>query len=225
MRLTPAQQASRRALDFEVIERMNGRIWSATAFSSSDDLAAARREIQSATDGSSAEWYRVRFDVPTLVGPGELEASTEIGFGLTSGNYPYSEPITWIVSSHVPYSPHFKEGSPVCIGEIWTEARGRMLLGQLFNRIARMLNWDEQMRGRGYRGWNGAAIDYHKRVYGGQPLDPKLMYPLVPLDITHGLGIVADDTTSGTNFEWFSFPSSPVQPRANDTDFFSWGAS
>lgn len=221
MRLTPAQQGSRRALDYEVIERMTGGIWTATAFESADDLAGRRRPITSAAGGSQAKWYQVRFDVPTLVGRGKLEPATEIGFGLTSGNYPYSEPITWIISKNVPYSPHFKAGSPVCLGEIWSEARGRMLLGQLFNHVARMLNWDERMRGGGYRGWNGAAIDHHQQAYHGRPITPNLRYPVLPVDITHGLGAVGDDNDAAA-FSLFSAGSVATAATNDESRFFSW---
>lgn len=61
-----------------------------------------------------------------------------------------------------------------------------MLLGQLFNHVARMLNWDEELPA-GYAGWNGAAIKYHRRHYRGKPLNPQLRYPVPPVSITHGI--------------------------------------
>jgi hypothetical protein len=165
---------------------MRGTLIDAQAYRSSEDLERARNPIAAVGDAHLAIKYKVTFRVPTLIGPGPMADATTIGFDLSTGNYPFSEPATWIISPHVPYSPHFKKGAPVCIGEIWKAGKGRMLLGQLFVHIAKLLNWEEVSRGGGYVGWNGAAIDYHARVFGGKPITPGLVYPALPIDITHG---------------------------------------
>ena len=41
-------------------------------------------------------------------------------------------------------------------------------------------------RGSGYRGWNGAAVDYWQRELKEQPITPGLTYPMLPTEITHG---------------------------------------
>lgn len=172
-------------LDFIVVERMNGDLLRAEAYRTHDDLAQRRNRIVAAVDGHEATRYRVAFAIPTLVGPGTFASSTEIGFDLGVPSYPHAEPATWIISPHVPYSPHFRRGFPVCIGEIWQLAQGRMLLGSLLVHVARLLNWDEVARGGGYVGWNAEAIAYHQRHYQGRPLNADLRYPTLPAEITH----------------------------------------
>ncbi|MGH9188535.1 MAG: hypothetical protein ACRD0Q_00650 [Acidimicrobiales bacterium] len=185
--LSPAELRTRLAFDYEVASRMVGRVFDLQAFASTADLAARRNPVEDETEGHRATKYRVLFSVPTLVGPGQFAPETEVGIDLSVRGYPIAEPLTWVQSSHVPFSPHFKKGAPVCIGEIWREARGHMLLGSLLVHIARLLNWDEIARGGGYVGWNPAAVAYHAEVYGQGALDPDLVYPSLPLQLTHGL--------------------------------------
>jgi hypothetical protein len=158
------------------------------AYRTTSDLQQQINPITSADEAHLATRYRALYHVPTLLGPGNFTPVTEIGFDLATGNYPFSEPATWIISSHVPYSPHFRQHAPVCLGELWPEAKGRMLLGQLIVHVARLLNWDEVARGGGYRGWNGQAIDYVARQHKGGPLNRRLRYPVLPVDFTHGVG-------------------------------------
>lgn len=185
--LTPSQLRTRLAFDYQVANRMAGTIFEVQAFASTADLVARRDLIDDEAEAHRATKYRVTFSVPTLIGPGQFAPETEIGLDLSVRGYPASEPLTWVQSSHVPFSPHFKKGAPVCVGEIWRDARGHMLLGSLLVHIARLLNWDEVARGGGYVGWNSAAVEYHARTYGDGPLDPALVYPSLPLELTHGL--------------------------------------
>ncbi len=182
-RLSAAERASRNAFDFQVVSAMSGTTWTATAYATTHDLERRARAVTREQDGARASKYLVSFAVPTLIGPGRFAETTVVGFDTDVGDYPYSEPLTWIACDHVPYSPHFRKGSPVCIGPLWRAAEGRMLLGQLFNHVARMLNWDERLE-PGYGGWNPAAVAYHRRHYG-RPLNPGLRYPPLPVGITH----------------------------------------
>ncbi|HEX8335483.1 MAG TPA: hypothetical protein VF621_02065, partial [Pyrinomonadaceae bacterium] len=99
-------------------------------------------------------------------------------------NYPFSEPGCY-VESRMPWSPHFLKGRPICLGEIWQQAQGTMLLGQLLVHIAKLLNFDEVARGGGYVGYNGEAIEYWKRVLGYQAITKNLPYPELPPEIIH----------------------------------------
>ena len=184
--LSPQQLASRLRLDHQVVAAMNQVVFDATAYSSRLALAAGHDPI-GPDRSAEATAYRVEFTVPTLIGPGQLAPTTTVGVDLNVRDYPYAEPSIFLIGDQVPYSPHFKAGMPVCIGEIWTEARGNLLLGQLLVHIARLLNWDETIRGGGYEGWNGEAIAYHRAHYGSRPLNPELRYPTVPVAITHGV--------------------------------------
>jgi hypothetical protein len=185
MSLTPAQLQSRRRLDYRIVRVMAGEVLRPEAYRTAEDLEHRTNPITSERDGHLATKYLVTFRVPTLIGPGRFAEETAIGFDLAVRDYPYAEPHTWIVSKHVPYSPHFRAGYPVCIGEVWCEEEGRWLLGHLLRHIARLLNWDEVARGGGYVGWNRDAVAYHRRVYNDRPLDPGLRYPVLPLAVTH----------------------------------------
>ncbi len=133
--------------------------------------------------------YTVTYHVPTLIGEGkgrgEFAPRTEMSIDLATPGYPLSPPNVVVISPHMPYSPHFRIGSPVCIGsEIWGDRRGHVTLGHLVIHLAKLLNWDEEMRGGGYVGWNAAAIAFHKRVFKSQPLNPDLVYPGLPKFLT-----------------------------------------
>lgn len=184
--LSPQQLASRLRLDYQVVSAMNHVVFDAAAYSSRLALAVGHDPIGE-DRAADATAYRVEFTVPTLIGPGQLAPTTTVGVDLNVRDYPYAEPSIFLIGDQVPYSPHFKAGMPVCIGEIWTEARGNLLLGQLLVHVARLLNWDETIRGGGYEGWNGAAMAYHRAHYGDRPLNPELRYPTVPVAITHGV--------------------------------------
>lgn len=187
MGLTPEQRESRLRFDFEVCSRIWGDVISGAAHRTSADLERHANPITSINDGHLATKYLVAFKVPTLVGPDRFQDVTTIGFDLSTGNYPFTEPATWIVGPEVPWSPHFRRGSPVCIGEMWRESGGKMLLAQLIVHVAKLLNWDEVARGGGYVGWNGQAVDYHRKKYGGKPLNQDIKYPALPTELTHGL--------------------------------------
>ena len=223
--LTPDQLRSRLDLDFRVLHDMSSPLFTATAFRSAADLRQRRTPVLHATDGRDATHYLVTFHVPTLIGPGRFSATTTIGLDLTVRGYPFVEPLTWLESDPVPFSPHFKRGAPVCIGEAWQQAGGRMLLGQLVIHVCRMLNWDEIARGGGYVGWNPDAIAYHHEHYGDRPLTEGLAYPTLPAHLTHGVeprhgpGFAlldadadADAVTNSTNGDReFPGPSNPFR--------------
>ncbi len=187
MRLRQHERHTRLKLDWEVCRAMSGDIFQATGYATSADLEARRRPTAAVVDAHRAEHWLVNFRVRTLIGPGVYAAETKVGFDLSVPDYPYEEPATFIDSSHVPWSPHFKQGKPVCIGEVWRESRGTMLLGSLLVYVAHLLNWDEKGRGGGYRGWNGEAIDWHRKYLDGRPLTPNLRYPALPHWLTHGI--------------------------------------
>lgn len=208
-KLTPEQLRSRLRFDFQVCQRLFGNILTGEAYRTTTNLEQRRNPVTLLDEGQFARKYRVDFHVKTLIGQGQFANTTTIGFDLDVPNYPFDEPITWLISSHVPYSPHFKSGSPVCIGEIWRAAEGHLLLGQLFIHIARLLNWDEVARGGGYQGWNGEAIAYHKRVYRGRPITENLHYPMLPTEIVYGLDS-SPSFSAGTGDQLFR-PLKPAQ--------------
>jgi hypothetical protein len=178
---------NRLRFDYEVVTRMANSVMRLTAYRNGTDLKAGTHPITTEAEAHQARHYRVEYRIKTLAGRGEYMDLTVVHVDLLcNGNYPYSEPACWVLSQPVPWSPHFKSGYPICLGEIWKEAKGNILLGQLLIHIARLLNFDEVARSGGYAGWNASAIAYWKQVLHLQPITPGLAYPVLPSDLTHG---------------------------------------
>ncbi|MBB5955822.1 hypothetical protein FHS29_002403 [Saccharothrix tamanrassetensis] len=151
------------------------------AYRTSWELEKRINPIRHDEDAAQAKKYRFLLRVPTLVSATEWAAETEIGIDVDVVDYPRRQPNTFILSTHTPWSPHFKPGAPVCIGaESWEARNGHVVLGDLVVHLQRLLNWDEKGRGSGYQGWNGAAIDHHRRVLGGRPLNASVVYAQLP---------------------------------------------
>ena len=179
--MRPKELAQRRQFDFRVVSDMRSPVFHFQAYRTTADLAADRNGITTAQEAAAAGKYKMTLRVPTLVGPGKMSEETVFGVDLDVADYPLTEPATWVISRPIPWSPHFAEGRPICIGaEFWLARKGHVTLGHLVEHVARMLNWDEKGRGPGYRGWNGEAIDYHRKHYRGGSLNPKLVYPALP---------------------------------------------
>jgi len=160
---------------------MRSTIFDFQAYRTTADLQQDRNRITRAEDASAASKYKMTLRVPTLVGPGTWSDETIFGVDLEVADYPLTEPATWLISSPIPWSPHFATGRPICIGwEFWVERKGHVTLGDLVEHVARMLNWDEKGRGSGYRGWNAEAIAYHAKHYKGRALNPQFSYPTPP---------------------------------------------
>ncbi len=176
-----ADLAKRLQFDFRILRDMRGPTFDFSAFASPGDRDQRRNEIKTLEDATRARKYKMVLRVPTLVAAGEFARETEFAVDLDVGDYPEQAPAVWVRSQVLPWSPHFRRGSPVCTGEeFWAPRRGHVTLGHLVQHLQRLLNWDEKGRGPGYVGWNGEAIAYHQRVYQGRPLDPEFMYAPLP---------------------------------------------
>jgi hypothetical protein len=177
---------SRLQLDFRVASRMRSPLMQIAAYRNVDDLQKRRNPITSDDDGHLATHYFVDYHIRTLVGRGVYSDRTGVNVDLqANNNYPFSEPGCWVVEGRMPWSPHFMKNRPICLGEIWLQAQGTMLLGQLLVHIAKLLNFDEVARGGGYVGYNGEAIEYWKSVLDYQPITRNLPYPELPRDILY----------------------------------------
>lgn len=184
VQLSPYQIKERLRLDYLICQKMFGSLFSGKAYRTTQDLELQRNPILSAEEGHLAKKYRIDFHVRTLIGPGEFTDLITIGIDLDVQNYPFEEPISWLISKPIPFSPHFRKGAPICIGEIWQFSEGEMLLGQLLVYIAKLLNWEPETRQEGYIGWNEEAAAYHQKIYKGSPLTKGLVYPLLPSKIS-----------------------------------------
>lgn len=180
---------TRLEFDYRVISEMASgtSVFEFVPYESISDLRSGR-----SYDGSSPAAYKVTFYVPTLVGEGsgtgEFVDTTDMAIDLRAVGYPVSPPNVTVLT-RIPYSPHFKQNFPVCIGsEAWTNRTGHVTLGHLVIHLAKLLNWDEEMRGGGYVGWNAAAIAFHQRVFGGRVLNRDLSYPALPSFLSGNTG-------------------------------------
>lgn len=173
--------AERRAFDLRVLSDMRCLTFDFEAYRTIQDLDSRRSPVTDPEAGPEVTKYRWIFRIRTHISRTKFEPVTEIGVNTDVQDYPRQPPGTWILSSHVPWSPHFMRNAPVCIGpELWAPTGGHITLGELAINIAHLLNWDEAGRGPGYSGYNREAIEYHKKAYRGQPIDPGLRYPVLP---------------------------------------------
>jgi hypothetical protein len=160
---------------------MFGPLFSGEAYRTSMDLELRKDPITLAHEAPFARKYRIEFHVKTLIGPGMFTNRITIGFDLDVPDYPFSEPISWLISPEIPFSPYFKKGTFVCIGDIWQWSKGEMYLGQLLVHIAKLLNWEPGTANPGYTGRNPEASAYYQRVFGKRPITEGLHYPALPL--------------------------------------------
>ena len=149
-----------------------------TAHFSADDARRGVNAIAPASTPSPPEHYRVLFDFDTLIARELRHRPIAVHFDvLANRNYPFTEPVCRVAGTPLPWTPHFDEAWPICIGDGWS-TNGKPLLVDLVVHIAKLLNYDEPPPRPGYHGYNGAAIEWWVGQ-GCQPLDPNLRYPLV----------------------------------------------
>jgi hypothetical protein len=173
--------ADRLRFDYEILNDMRCDTFDFEAYRTNWDLDRRANRITSLDQASDARKYRFVLRVPTLVSPGTWAPITEIGVDTDVNDYPEREPNTFVMSPHIPWSPHFKQGMPVCIGaEFWEARSGHIVLGELVVHLQRLLNWDEKGRGPGYVGWNGDAVEYQRTVLNGRPLNTTVVYAQLP---------------------------------------------
>jgi hypothetical protein len=182
-----ARLEARLAFDYVVVMAMADRcpLLDVEAYGSKPDLEARSNQITDPSQGHRATHYRTTHRIPTLIGPGTFADETVIHVDAEVAGYPNKAPASWVLTA-IPYSPHFRAGTVICIGEIW-DAPERVLLAHVIRHHARLLNWHEEARGGGYVGWNGAAIAYHRKHYGARPLNEGIQYPEIPADVAYGI--------------------------------------
>lgn len=185
-RLTPQQLQSRLKFDYQVVTKMRSPLLNITAYRSAFDLEKRTNPIVSEDEGGLATHYLVVYHMRTLVGPDRYSEKTSVKFDLlANGDYPFTRPACYVVSSQMPWTPHFREKLPVCIDHnMWEDAKGKLLLGNLFVHIAKLLNFDEIPRTEDYGGYTPEAADYWRTKLNRRPLDPDLVYPVLPAEIS-----------------------------------------
>lgn len=187
-RMSPPELDTRLALDFAVATAMSGDLMEVSAHRTLSDAQAGAALIVDPADARLARFYRVTFNVRTLVGRGTYRDFTVVVFDLlANGNYPFTDPASWVISRPLPWSPHFRDGSVICLGEIWSGSKGDILLGHLLNHVAKLLNFDEVARGGGYVGWNAEATSYWRNEMAEKPITLGLVYPVPDPRLTHAI--------------------------------------
>jgi hypothetical protein len=181
-KLTPEQLKTRLKMDYQIVTKMRDPLMSVTTYRNDADLEKRRNPIVSEDEGHLATHYLVTYYIRTLVGKDDYSEKTSVKFDLfANGNYPYTWPGCWVTSSRMPWTPHFKEGVPICIDhDLWEGYEGNMLLGQLFVHVAKLLNFDEIPRSENYGGLNPPAAAYWREVLDRKPITPNFPYPPLP---------------------------------------------
>jgi hypothetical protein len=152
-------------------------------------LAKRKRRIHSISQGKTAAYYLVNYNVRSLVGPAKYHTGFDVVFDLVSQkSYPEERSgssisaggIVATCASHPkPWSPHFLGSSgTVCRGSIWQGAQ-HTLLAHVIIHVARLLNWDEPMD-HVYGGWNPKAVEWWRKNLNSRPITSGLQYPSLP---------------------------------------------
>ncbi len=184
-RLTADELRSRLSFDYQTVTLMSCPLMEVEAYRNEDDLRAQRNKITSPEEGHLAVYYRVKYNLKTLVARGRYSNSTTVQFDLFADNdYPQSEPACSVMmpESELPWSPHFHPLFPICIGPIWKQSDGNMLLGELMVHVAKLLNFDEPPNPTIEHGYQPDAARYWVNELGRQPIS-KLVYPTLPVQI------------------------------------------
>jgi len=180
--LAPQQLHDRLTFDYRVAMAMRCPIMTVSAFRNLDDLVNQRNEIVSEEKSYLATNYRIDYFIKTLIGRDQYAEKTTVRIDLlANNNYPYSPPCCWVISKKMPWSPHFREGFPICIStELWEEGKGKVVLGELLIHIAKLLNLEEISRSEFYGGYNPQAAEYWRFKLNSHPINPQLTYPVLP---------------------------------------------
>jgi hypothetical protein len=193
--LTKQELHDRLRLDYEIVMNMRSPVMNVTAYRNANDLEVQRNPILSQEEGHLATHYLVDYYIKTLIGPDQYSDKTSVNFDLlANGNYPYTLPSCFVISSPMPWTPHFKEGCPVHTDyDLWEEAEGRMLLGHWLIFVAKLLNCDEIIpRAENYGGFNPLAMHYWRTKLKRQPITPTLAYPVLPSEVSSSVRSLFD---------------------------------
>ncbi len=214
MKLTPEQLKSRLKMDYQVVTRMRTPLIAVTAYCNADDLEKRRNPIVSEDQGHLATHYIVDYRIRTLVAPDEYYDKFSVKFDLqANGNYPFSWPGCFVISSRLPWTPHFRQGTPICIDhDMWRDKGGRMLFGELVVHVAKLLNFDEIPRTDNYGGLNPPAAEYWRTKLGKQPVTRNWPYPPLPPLVDE---LTLFSPSSGPSSDLFNpRPSASPSPQA-----------
>lgn len=214
MALSPAEQQSRYAFDYEVVRSMlPSEILEVDGFTSREAAEKGHPATEADAKAGRVRLYLVRYTFPMLVGPGERIGGATVFLDISSKAYPFEEPSACVVTRPLPWTPHVHPKTGViCQGENFTTSRGRALLAHAIIHIAHILNLDEPDRGPGYFGYNPDATRYWRESMRCAPLNQGLPYPHPSVEVTHGVSVVPafrileEDIATAEGFRLFEEP-------------------
>jgi len=178
--LSPIQRRQRLTFDYRITQSIHSPLVKITAFRSAADLQGKRLAITSVEEGGKATHYLLDCRIKSLVGRGKHHDRFAISVDLLAGgNYPFTKPVSDVISEPRPWSPHFTKGAPICVGEFWEQQKGHATLGHLIIHLLKLLNFDEPPREQSYGGYNADAAAYWRDVLHHQPITPRLKYPVI----------------------------------------------
>jgi hypothetical protein len=186
---------TRLAFDYEVVSQLHSPIIRAVrAFDSFESYRAGRDLPAEHGFEGRAILYLVEYHVRTFASREQYIERVGVCFDLLAGgSYPFTKPAVTVVTRPIPWSPHFHLPSgTVCVGNIWANAGGRMLLAQMIVHVARLLNFDEPKSVR-EANWNREADEYWRGVLKCRPINSQLEYPILPSHVTHGEETAEDE--------------------------------
>jgi hypothetical protein len=209
-KLTPEELNSRLRFDWNIAQKMKSPLVSVQAFKNMTVLRRRKHLIMNQEQAHLASAYLVEYRIRSLVGEGKFHDRFEVSIDVLGGeNYPYSPPACCVTSRPVPWSPHFLSANgAICLGDLWSQARGAMTLGHLIVHIAKLLNFDEPDREPSYGGWNPAAVTYWRKVMKRMPVTKALAYPTLPAEVTHAIEIPRKPLFQPTSVAGFT-PTNP----------------
>jgi len=178
--LTPAELLERQRTDQKMVGALDTSSCpiSITGHRSADDARTGRNPV-AFDDRNPASHFRVIYTFETLIGPGKRHRPTIVHVApLATGNYPAKPPVAWVISKHVPWTPHFTANAAICHGEHSWIAYRTQLVDYIIH-LGKLLNFDEPPPAPGYHGYNGQAIAYWRDTMGLKPLDPSLSFPRI----------------------------------------------
>jgi hypothetical protein len=207
--LTQEELVTRLRTDQKMVGALDasGSPISITGHRSAEDARNGRNPV-AFDDPNPATHYRVTYDFDTLIAAGRRHRPTVVHVApLANGRYPASPPSAWVISKHVPWTPHFAKDVPICHGaHVWIPYRTQLV--DYIIHLGKLLNFDEPPPAPGYHGYNGQAIAHWREAMAFNPLDPGLRFPRIHAEDVVPTGRFKPATTTPDSSGRFS----PAQP-------------
>lgn len=192
--LTPAEQASRRALDYDAMQA-TARLCTAfvdnwSAFASIADAESTRR----ANQPQDVRVFEAVYKIRSPIARDRYYDKWWVRFDLSSPNHPKAEPTILVLSKERPWVPHVSPAGVFCLGTLWSPER---TAAHLLVDVARILNFDENLAKLKETTihFNSDSIRWWETKHSARPITP-IRYPEVV--VPAAIGKAALDDLFGT---------------------------